>query len=124
MEYTTVYRVIDQSMKLYWLLFVPFPIISFIILVNWYRKAGTIFSRYSLLWGSLFIITLLSLCIIACREVQAYYHVQKLYNQGEYNTMEGEVSRFRPKLKGHNMPECFNVNDVEFCYNQFDEEYR
>ena len=123
MEYTTVYDVSNESMKLFWLLPVPFILIIGGIMtfqiIN--RKKGWVKEILKLSFMLLFVLGWG--VIVGIHEISSYKEVQKIIAERNYQIVEGIIENFDPMPYSGHKNESFTVNNIKFEYSDFNETF-
>lgn len=123
MEYAKVYDVANESMKLFWLLPIPFILVLTGIMVYQVkkRKKGWGYEILKLSFMLLFVIGWGA--IVGVHEISGYHKVQNILAQQNYQTVEGIVENFDPMPYTGHKDESFTVKGVNFKYSDFNENF-
>lgn len=125
MEYSLVYEVTQESPDIWWqsvlFVFVGLGVSIFNIKFN---KSESPKKKFTIVFGFIFAgFGLLFSLLVIPSQISEYYESNDLYEQGEYETIEGAIENFVPMPYEGHMHESFSVNGISFDYSDFNSTY-
>jgi hypothetical protein len=123
MDYKTVFEITNKGFDLILLLPVLFILIGLSIsLFNIkYNKSKSPTKKFTIIFGFIFsgFALLMSLAIIP-NKLSTWYKTNKIFENKEYQVVEGVIENFHPMPEGGHDIESFTVNGVKFAYSDYE----